>query len=58
MRAGFGQSSILTTFAADRILAATAAEEKLEFWHTDTVLKRLTGFPQKYFTNISKKPSA
>ena len=36
---------------ADRILAATAKVEKIELWHTDTILKKLTGFPQRYFTN-------
>ena len=36
---------------ADRILAATAQIEKVELWHTDTVLKKLTGFPQRYFVN-------
>ena len=39
---------------ADRIIAATAAVEKIELWHTDTVLKKLTGFPAKYFTNVLK----
>lgn len=37
---------------ADRIIAATAALDKIEFWHTDTVLKKLTGFPQRYFKNV------
>jgi hypothetical protein len=23
----------------------------IEIWHTDTVLKRLTGFPHRYFRN-------
>ena len=36
---------------ADRILAATAKVEKIELWHTDTIIKKLTGFPQRYFTN-------
>ena len=36
---------------ADRILAATAQIEKIELWHTDTILKKLRGFPQRYFTN-------
>ncbi len=36
---------------ADRILAATAQIEKVELWHTDTILKKLRGFPQRYFTN-------
>ena len=36
---------------ADRILAATAMVEQMELWHTDTLLKRLRGFPQRYFTN-------
>lgn len=39
---------------ADRILAATAVVEKTELWHTDTILKRLAGFPARYFTNILK----
>lgn len=38
---------------ADRILAATASIENVELWHTDRILKNLTGFPQRYFTNIS-----
>jgi PIN domain nuclease of toxin-antitoxin system len=38
---------------ADRILAATAACERIEFWHTDAVLKKLTGFPHRYFSNPS-----
>lgn len=36
---------------ADRILAATAQIEKVELWHTDTMLKKLTGFPHRYFVN-------
>jgi PIN domain nuclease of toxin-antitoxin system len=36
---------------ADRILAATAQIEKIELWHTDTILKKIRGFPQRYFTN-------
>ncbi len=36
---------------ADRLLAATAAVEKVELWHTDTVVKKLTGFPHRYFSN-------
>ena len=36
---------------ADRLLAATAQVEKVELWHTDTVLKKLVGFPQRYFVN-------
>ncbi len=36
---------------ADRILAATAKIEKVELWHTDTTLKKFSGFPQRYFTN-------
>jgi PIN domain nuclease of toxin-antitoxin system len=40
---------------ADRILAATAKLEKIELWHTDTVLKKLSGFPQRYFKNVALK---
>ncbi len=36
---------------ADRIIAATAHVERVELWHTDTVLKKLTGFPHRYFVN-------
>jgi len=36
---------------ADRLLAATAKVEKIELWHTDTVLKKLPGFPNRYFVN-------
>lgn len=36
---------------ADRLIAATAQVEKAALWHTDTVLKKLTGFPQRYFVN-------
>ncbi|MEN9575078.1 MAG: hypothetical protein RL514_2933 [Verrucomicrobiota bacterium] len=37
---------------ADRILAATAFVEKVELWHTDTVLKPLSGLPHRYFKNV------
>ena len=40
---------------ADRIIAATAAVEKIELWHTDVVLKKLSGYPQRYFKNIAAK---
>ena len=36
---------------ADRLLAATAQVEGVELWHTDTVLKKLKGFPSRYFAN-------
>lgn len=39
---------------ADRIIAATAQVEKIELWHTDTILKKLTGYPHRYFTNVSE----
>ena len=38
---------------ADRIISATAALEKIEVWHTDTVLKKQTGFPHRYFKNLA-----
>jgi len=38
---------------ADRILAATAEFEGIALWHTDTVLKKITGFPQRYFVNAA-----
>lgn len=34
---------------ADRIIAAAACIHGVELWHSDTVLKRLPGFPQRYF---------
>jgi PIN domain nuclease of toxin-antitoxin system len=37
---------------ADRLLVATAAVEGVEFWHTDTVLRKLSGFPHRYFRNV------
>src|SRR5437762_658843 len=39
---------------ADRLLAATAQIEGLELWHTDTTLKKLKGFPARYFPNVSE----
>ncbi len=32
----------------DRLLAATALVEKVDLWHTDVTLKKLSGFPQRY----------
>jgi PIN domain nuclease of toxin-antitoxin system len=37
---------------ADRLIAATAKCHAVELWHTDTVLKKLSGFPARYFTNV------
>jgi PIN domain nuclease of toxin-antitoxin system len=34
---------------ADRLIAAAADFHQIELWHTDTVLQKLKGFPQKYF---------
>lgn len=34
---------------ADSTIAATAAVHDIELWRSDTVLKELTGFPQRYF---------
>jgi PIN domain nuclease of toxin-antitoxin system len=34
---------------SDRLIAATAHVESVELWHTDTVLRGLSGFPQRYF---------
>ena len=43
---------------ADRLLAATAQLEGIELWHTDTVLKTFSGFPQRYFVNrLEHSPS-
>lgn len=36
---------------ADRLIAATAKIEQIELWHTDTTLKKLSGFPGRYFVN-------
>jgi PIN domain nuclease of toxin-antitoxin system len=55
MTVPIARQSVLFNWAhkdpADRILAATAQVEGIEFWHTDTVLKDLTGFPHRYFPN-------
>jgi PIN domain nuclease of toxin-antitoxin system len=37
----------------DRTLAAIAAETGLVLVHTDTVLKGLPGFPQRYFPAVT-----
>ncbi len=42
---------------ADRLLAATAKIENAELWHTDTRLKQLKGFPQRYFVNVPEMRS-
>lgn len=42
---------------ADRLLAATAKVHNIDLWHSDTVLKKLSGFPAKYFVNVVEKPS-
>ena len=34
---------------ADRLIAATAERHGIELWHTDTLLRKLTGFPHRYF---------
>ena len=34
---------------ADRLIAATAERHRIELWHTDTLLKSLSGFPHRYF---------
>jgi PIN domain nuclease of toxin-antitoxin system len=34
---------------SDRLIAATAQIHSVELWHSDTVLKGLVGFPQRYF---------
>ena len=39
---------------ADRLLAATAQCEEVELWHTDTVIKKMNGFPHRYFGNIAE----
>lgn len=38
---------------ADRVIAATAAAHGLTLLHTDTVLRALTGFPQRYFRAVA-----
>ena len=37
---------------ADRLIAATARRHDIELWHTDTVLQKLAGFPQRYFKAV------
>ena len=34
---------------ADRLIAAAAKIHAVELWHSDTVLRELKGFPQRYF---------
>ena len=34
---------------ADRLIAATAEQHGIELWHTDTILRKLAGFPHRYF---------
>lgn len=38
---------------ADRLIAATAALNRIELWHSDTVLEKLDGFPQRYFKAVA-----
>ena len=38
----------------DRMLAAIAKTEDLTLLHTDTVLKELSGFPQRYFAGVAE----
>ena len=38
---------------ADRLIAATARLHGIELWHTDTVLQKLAGFPQRYFKAVA-----
>lgn len=38
---------------ADRLIAATARLHGIELWHTDTLLRKLTGFPQRYFKAVA-----
>lgn len=42
---------------ADRLLAAAAKIENVALWHTDTVLKKLKGFPHRYFHNVTQRPA-
>jgi PIN domain nuclease of toxin-antitoxin system len=39
----------------DRSLAATGHVERVELWHTNTTLRKLTGFPQRYFVNVVER---
>ena len=38
---------------ADRLIAATAQLHGIELWHTDTILQKLRGFPQRYFKAVT-----
>ena len=40
---------------ADRLIAATAYIEGVELWHTDVTLKKLRGFPARYFVNVVER---
>jgi PIN domain nuclease of toxin-antitoxin system len=37
---------------SDRLIAATAAIHRIELYHSDTVLEKLSGFPQRYFKAV------
>ena len=37
---------------ADRLIAATSLVHGIELWHTNTVLQKLSGFPQRYFKAV------
>lgn len=39
---------------ADRAICATALEDQIPLWHTDSVIKKLSGFPHKYFAPKSE----
>jgi PIN domain nuclease of toxin-antitoxin system len=38
---------------ADRLIAATAERHGIELWHTDVLLEKLKGCPQRYFKGIA-----
>jgi len=37
---------------ADRLICATARVHGIELWHTDETMKKLEGFPQRYFAGV------
>jgi PIN domain nuclease of toxin-antitoxin system len=38
---------------SDRLIAATALVHRIELWHSDTILAKLEGFPQRYFKAVA-----
>ena len=42
----------------ERLLSPVSVIELRQLWHTDTTLKKLKGFPQRYFANVAEPSGA